>query len=1163
MSPLVLLLRSLIHHRRIHAAVAMGVFAATAVLTGALLVGDSMRGSLQHLTKDRLGQIDEVLVSPRLFRTELSTELATSPDFANHFSAAVPALFVQATVEKPAETPDAPTARAGKVNLLGCLNEFWKLGTGGPAKHPQRDEIVLNEPLAAALGITREMLAKSINKPLEVLLRIGQVSQIPADSPLGRKTETTRSRRVKVIDIIPATGLGRFSIRPNQQVPRNAYCSIDTLQAMLEQKEKVNTILVAGKMDHGDPAASDHDALVKMFTPQLADYGVAIRMNKRGYFNVTSDRMLLEPAIETAAMRAYLSDFAQPALTYLANYILVGKDDKGKIPYSTITAMDFTTAAPLGPFVTPEGETIGPLKEDEIVLNHWAFDDLKTQGVEVNIGDPIKLVYFEPESTHGDVLEQTATFKLKAIVDLTGPANDPDFTPELKGVTDEASIANWNPPFPYFPERVRTIAPNDQDDRYWKKYKATPKAFLSLAAGQKLWASRFGRATSVRVPLREKLTEDRLKEKLKLDPVALGLEFMPVKRWGLLAASGTTPFGLLFLGFSFFIIAAAVMLIALLFRLGVEQRAKEIGLLAAVGWSVKKIRRLLLVEGLVVAIVGAAVGTLAGIGYAWLMLTGLKTWWLGAITTPFLDLYITPQSLLIGLATGVVVAIITIAWTLRGLKKTSVRGLLGGQFGLANRVTRRADIKNHLFALGLFVVAIALGMFAGRLSGEAQAGAFFGAGALVLAAALIEISALLRGGEGKSLVATGIFPLAWLAVRNAARNPGRSTLTIGLVASATFLIVAISAFRLDPPKRDGGYAGIDFVVETDQPIHFDLNTEEGREKLGFTPDESEQVKRAKIFSMRVQSGDDASCLNLYQPRQPRILGLPKDFDSSYPIDAETVKTKETYATVWSLVHSPLTTANSEEIVPVILDENTALYSLHIGDFMHSPLGMTYTITDGRGAPLKLQVIGLLKNSIFQGDLLMSEANLLKHFPDVSGYRMLLVEMANNGDVGLTPNREMVRATFSDALSDFGVSIERTEDRLAGFMVVQNTYLSTFQSLGGLGLLLGTLGLATVQLRNVFERRGELALLRAVGFRRRRLAGMVLLENAALLLAGLLAGLFAALVAVWPHLFGAGASLPWHSLEGTLAVVPVVGLLAGFLAVRAMLRAPLLPALREE
>jgi ABC-type antimicrobial peptide transport system permease subunit len=157
----------------------------------------------------------------------------------------------------------------------------------------------------------------------------------------------------------------------------------------------------------------------------------------------------------------------------------------------------------------------------------------------------------------------------------------------------------------------------------------------------------------------------------------------------------------------------------------------------------------------------------------------------------------------------------------------------------------------------------------------------------------------------------------------------------------------------------------------------------------------------------------------------------------------------------------------------------------------------------------------------------------------------------------------VEQVLENSLGDFGFDVTRSADRLAAFMAVQNTYLTTFQSLGGLGLLLGTFGLATVQLRNVLERRGELALLRAAGFRRARLALLVMLENAALLVGGLGVGVLAALIAILPHLLQGGAAIPWGTLTVTLSIVLLVGLAAGMSAVRATLRAPLLPSLRGE
>jgi ABC-type antimicrobial peptide transport system permease subunit len=136
-------------------------------------------------------------------------------------------------------------------------------------------------------------------------------------------------------------------------------------------------------------------------------------------------------------------------------------------------------------------------------------------------------------------------------------------------------------------------------------------------------------------------------------------------------------------------------------------------------------------------------------------------------------------------------------------------------------------------------------------------------------------------------------------------------------------------------------------------------------------------------------------------------------------------------------------------------------------------------------------------------------------------------------------------------------------RLQGYFAVVNTYLTTFQALGGLGLILGSLGLAVVLLRAVWERRAELALFRAIGYRRRALGWLVLAENGFLLLIGLGAGTVSALLAVAPHLATGAAGVPWGELAGLLAGALLVGLLAGMAATLATLRAPLVPALRRE
>jgi len=1130
MSPIRLILASLWYHWRMHVAVGCGVVAGTAVLTGALLVGDSMRGSLRDLTLDRLGRIDEVLVAERFFRAELPEELAASPGFGEHFTAAVPAILLRASLENP----DAP-ARANQVNLLGCDRQFWELGPALPEQLPKSRQVVLNRPLADELHV-------AVGD--QIILRLPRITTVPADTPLGRKNETVSGHRVTVSAIVPAEGLGRFALRPTQHLPLNAYVAIDWLQDRLQQPDRVNAILVAGKDARTAPSPESEGVLQTLLQPRLADYGIRLEETDRGYLNVTSDRMLLEPAAEEAILESLRTAGVQPALTYLANTIACGDRE---VPYSTITAIDFDAEPPLGPLATAEGKPIPTPGKGEIVLNTWAAEDLQA-----NKGDRIRVTYFEPESVDGQVRERTEEFRLVAVAGLAGAADDPALTPEVPGVTDRLSMADWDPPFPFDAGRIR-----DKDEQYWEDHKATPKAFVSLATGRQLWQSRFGRTTSLRVPTADGDTAENLQARLSLDPRKLGFVFQPVKRQGLAASVGTTSFNLLFLGFSMFIIAAAVLLVALLFRLGVDGRAAQIGILLAVGLGRRQINRLFAGEGLAVAALASLLGVAAGVGYAALMLVGLETLWLEAVVTPFLRLHVTSQSLVIGYVSGVTVSFAAIAWSVRRIARIAPQRLLAGQPDEERPLVGARPRYAGKLAVGMLLAAIALSLAAARLGEEARAGAFFGAGAMVLVACLATVWTRLRSGATGPAVAPGRGNVLRMALRNAARNPARSTLTIALVAAACFLIVSVSAFRLDPttqvPKPVSGNGGFALVGESAQPIYRDLNTPSGRAELGFSPDDSKLLEQTTTYALRVKPGDDASCLNLYKPREPRILGVPAKFihRGGFVFTASNADTEAERNNPWLLLQEkPSADADGPSRVPVVLDDSTAKYSLHLG------LGQTLDVTNGRGQTVPLEIVGLLKTSIFQGDVLMSEATLLEHFPETSGYRFFLVE---------TPpeQTDRVQNLLERTLGDYGFAAETAGNRLAGFLAVQNTYLSTFQSLGGLGLLLGTLGLAAVELRNVLERRGELGLLRASGFRRRLLAWLVMLENGLLLVAGLAAGVIAAAVAVLPHLFAGGASIPWGSLAGTLALVLAVGLIAGLAAVRAVLTTPLLAALRQE
>jgi ABC-type antimicrobial peptide transport system permease subunit len=658
-------------------------------------------------------------------------------------------------------------------------------------------------------------------------------------------------------------------------------------------------------------------------------------------------------------------------------------------------------------------------------------------------------------------------------------------------------------------------------------------------------------------------TRDAIEKQLRaaLDPIQMGLAIQPVKDQSLQASRGATDFGEYFAYFSFFLVVSALLLTTLFFRLGVEQRLREIGLLRAIGFSIKKVRSIFLREGLALALVGSLTGLIGAVAYGALMMFGLRTWWVGAVGTTLLELRVTPRSLLIGGLAGIMTALVCVWWTLRSLRDSSPRSLLAGSIedvrGPSVRSTafRRMFLFRKLPPKGGTTNAIIFGvlgivlLIAAALKLIGQVGGFFGAGTSLLIAILFFWSSWLRSDRKRTICGQGAWPMARMGFRSATTRPGRSVLCIALIASAAFIIVSVDAFRRDSHAaaldRNSGNGGYPLMAESLLPIIHDPNGEQGKEELNLNDD---KLAGVKITRFRLRPGDDASCLNLYQPRNPRILGAPDGFigESRFAFQSSLAKTDEEKANPWGMLNANF----GEGVVPIAADANSLTYVLHL------KLGDELTVNAGDGSPVRLRVVAALADSIFQGELLMSETNFKRLFPDQEGYRFFLID-------GATENSSEIAAALEDKLSDFGFDAIGTGEKLATFHQVENTYLSTFQTLGGLGLLLGTLGLATVLLRNVLERRREMALMRAVGYRSSHLSLMVIAENALLLGCGLLTGVLCALLAIIPALAARGGRLSAVSLGLLLLAVLLTGLAASLVAVRAAVRSPLLPSLRTE
>ena len=1171
--------KSFLYYLRSNLGVALGVAAATAVLTGALIVGDSMRGSLRELTLDRLGSIDEIVVSDSFFREKLAQELVDSDLFAApgkstrdkpSYSKAVPAImFPNGTVEFQS---DDGVQRAANVNVFGVNDSFWKLGTGLSDIELSGRQIVINQQLADQFSATDDF---------ELTLRIPKPTQLPSESALGKTRDLVESlQRLKVVRTVPNRSIARFSLTPNQAEPANIFVPLELLQESLSETAlkyksdpaQVNVIFLVGNDEL--PTKQATQDLADTLQPSFDDLGFTVKHvqqpipsgndappdNAFEYFSVSSDRLVIGSEAAESIRKAFPG--AVELFTYLANDIRAAGTDSG-VPYSMISAVDFSDEfRPL----SISGKPIKTLSDNEIVLNEWTANDLG-----VKIGDKLVLTFFQPETTHGVQVESEIQFTLADIAKLTEPAspfvvrrrgsvrpavfdkaptlaNDPDLTPTVPGVTDAESIEKWDLPF----DTKNKLRP--EDDVYWENHRTTPKGFISLAAGQRAWDSRFGNTTSFRISATDSATvqteakiAERLIKQFDEDNVDLGFHVIPIKRQGLTASGGSTPFDVLFLSLSMFVIGAALILVSLLFQLALTGRLNQIGVLTASGFRSGQITRIWLYEAIMVCGVGALIGVALGIGYAALMIWGLKTWWVGAISRPFLELHIGPISIIGGLLSGVLVSVITIIRAVRATRKQPVNQLLNGQ-ATDNAASGRKRGWLRYAAVLMLVGAIGLAIMASQLGGEAQAGSFVGAGFLVMSALLIFTWSWLQKSQPSDVRSIG---LTKMAVLSAKRNPLRSTLTIGLVAVASFLIASISSFHLTPVAE--GVAGFDQVAESSQPIFANLNSESGQQDaLGA---ENPLPAGTEIFSFRVKPGQDASCNNLYQSTQPRLLGvtpqLIEHFDDpdqvAFAFAGSSAETEAEQQNPWRVL---LQSEDDSDAIPVLIDKNTAWYSLKV-----YLVGQEFTVDYDSGESVKFRVAGFLSNTILQGSLLCSEENFTRAFPQIGGYRYFLIREPEGDETDAV-------AVLEDRLGDNGFDARDSRKMLAGFLAVQNTYLSTFQTLGALGLLLGTFGLGAVQVRNVLQRQSEFGLMRAVGWSLSRLSKMILLESAFLLLMGLGIGIVSALFATLPHYLIGAATVPFLQLTILFAVIVVVGLLTAAITSRVIFKIPLLQSLRE-
>jgi ABC-type antimicrobial peptide transport system permease subunit len=1167
MNSLHLIIRNIRFYARSWILVAAGVVLGTTVLTGALITGDSVKYSLEQKVTLRLGKTQYALASPdKFFRLALGREISDSLKYP-----VVPLLLSDGM----AINPDRKIS-LNRVNVIGADENFsslWDQPAGISHRiFPQNDEAIVSRNLAYRLNLKSGDI---------FLLKIRKEGFAPFNAPFVYEKSLTAAVRLKVKSIADDCSGGSFSLQNNQSSPENVFISQQLLASILEMPGFVNILLVSAESPE-----INSEKLVRVLQCfwTYRDAGLVLKKlrdfntDKRGraHTGESTEKPLREDLCQLSSQRVFIQDTLATAilqglpasegiLTYLVNDII----SKGKsTPYSFVSAMASG----------PDGKR---LNGNEIIINNWLASDLQ-----VKAGDSITLRYFIA-GLSGTLREKSTVFIIKSITDIHSVPFSMDLMPDFPGIKNTLNCRDWETGTMVDLSRIR-----DKDEYYWKQYKGTPKAFISLEQGRKLWQNPFGSYTAFRFTSTEKNVLLQTKAIMgRISPAALGLAFRPVHEEGLHSAQNSTDFGELFLSLGALIVISGLLLSGMLFSFFLQNRTEEAGLLYTIGFRKRKLIRLFLFETLIFIIAGSLAGTGLAIGYTRLILYALNTVWQGAVHTSMLTIHIRPEALIIGFLSGILISLIVLSGVLfKNLRRPPASVIKKhGTAGITNTVNRkRISLIITILSFAASAVILIAGMTRGR---SFSSPVFMAAGSLfLLGMASFIYYRLIHYRSDYSDENKGLLRLV---LQNAGINRSRTVTAVTMFALGTFTILITGANRKiigsDIQDNHSGTGGFLYWIQTTVPFRIDLNSMAGRTKTGL--EDEPLVQKINFVNLYTVRGDDASCLNLNRVKNPQLIGVPCGlFEGLHAFSFTGLDNGTDGRHPWQ----GLQDQKAGDVIPGYADQTVITWGLE------KKIGDTIQYWDEAGNVFGVRLAGGLDNSIFQGNILVSDSLLRKYYPSTSNTTIILArgggrnpDLSGRGggrnpdlsgrDGGRNPesqaggvakNEEPLArggADIPDSLArlletrlyEYGAVVTPAASRLAEFNSVENTYLSVFMMLGGLGVLLGTIGLAVLLLKNLLERRFEVALYTALGFPEKLRKRLIFSEYFFILLSGLTIGITAAFIGSLPTILYSARSISWIFTTGLIALVFFNGIFWIYIAIRTLPRSDPAKILRSE
>ncbi len=1058
----------------------------SAVITGSILTGESVRTSLKKSSRERLGNTGIVISSGiRYFDTNLADRLEEDEEINNSGLLEIVGYCQSLNSQKGAYN----------THIYGIRDDFFSFH-GNDSISVNKGEVLINKKLADHLDVKAGD---------DLIVRFFPIDDIPADAPFAPASGDGNSVVMKIGNILGPETNGNFSLSISQITPMNIFLNLSDLVSESDKPLKINRLLI----DRLNSIAKDEAVNILKNTLRPSDAGLSIReVTETGGTELVSDRIFMDEILINEIKENIPS--SAPAITYLGNSIISAS---GSTPYSFVAAIPSS--------IYPE-----IVSDNDIIINNWLADDLK-----VIEGDTLTMQWYSPDSLN-KLVENSDLFVVRRIVKIDGIWGDSLLMPDFPGIAGSESCSDWDAGVPIKMGSIR-----DKDEEYWKQYKGTPKAFINYLKGKEIWGSNYGPATSIRFPSGFKTTGVESKLTGSLNPAILGFTVSDLADESIQAADESVDFGTLFLSLGFFLILASVVLLSFVVSYYFDSKRRTISTLFALGFKNQWIQRLFFLESSLIGLTGCFIGALAGYLVNIIITIALNSVWSGAVQTNTLSASFD----ILPIATGFIVTAIIITifmwWKTRSYLKRLNRQ--EKEFhGLASpRLNLMLLIGSVLFTISLFILSI--------VWNDKNTVYSFGTGTLLLVSLILFWRQIYIGRRKQNI-------FEYIGRINLSRlyysfNPSHAVTPILFISAGIFALIITGVNRMDFDekllKRSSGTGGYLLWCESNIPVRDDLSTLRGRTELGLTED---TLSVMDFITMKRSAGNDASCLNLNHITAPPLLGVdPSEFIARESFAFAKTLSEENIINSWQFLNRDL----GANTIYGIADQTVMDWGLKLS------IGDTLILRAENGQPVNIILAAGLKSSVFQGYVLIGKDNFNRYFPSVAGSSVLLVD----GDADL---RDLYKTTLNERLSNFGVNIEFTEDRLRAFYEVTNTYLSVFGVFGAFGMITGVLGLGFVMMRNYNRRKQEFALMLATGFTFRKIRRIILNEQILILFAGVTSGVFSAISATLPSL-RSGQEIPWIYLTIMVFTILITGLSVLFLTVRSISGGVLVASLKKE